>query len=101
MRPAATRASGWRRERPGWAGTPWTAAEGPHWGICSARTAGGRGRRQAPLGGRDRGRMSALAWRPSVRVTFLCPHLRIAGGVRAILTYADRLARRGHDDGDV
>jgi glycosyltransferase involved in cell wall biosynthesis len=31
-----------------------------------------------------------------VRVTFLCPHLRIAGGVRAILTYADRLARRGH-----
>jgi glycosyltransferase involved in cell wall biosynthesis len=31
-----------------------------------------------------------------VRVTFLCPHLRIAGGVRAILTYADRLTRRGH-----
>ncbi len=31
-----------------------------------------------------------------MRVTFLCPHLRIAGGVRAILTYADRLARRGH-----
>jgi glycosyltransferase involved in cell wall biosynthesis len=31
-----------------------------------------------------------------VRVTILCPHLRIAGGVRAILTYADRLARRGH-----
>jgi glycosyltransferase involved in cell wall biosynthesis len=31
-----------------------------------------------------------------VRVTFLCPHLRIAGGVRAILTYADRLARGGH-----
>jgi glycosyltransferase involved in cell wall biosynthesis len=30
-------------------------------------------------------------------VTVLCPHLRIAGGVRAILTYADRLARRGHD----
>jgi glycosyltransferase involved in cell wall biosynthesis len=30
------------------------------------------------------------------RITFLCPHLRIAGGVRAILTYADRLARRGH-----
>jgi glycosyltransferase involved in cell wall biosynthesis len=26
----------------------------------------------------------------------LCPHLRIAGGVRAILTYADRLAGRGH-----
>jgi glycosyltransferase involved in cell wall biosynthesis len=32
-----------------------------------------------------------------VRVTFLCPHLRIAGGVRAILAYADRLAARGHD----
>jgi glycosyltransferase involved in cell wall biosynthesis len=32
-----------------------------------------------------------------LRITFLCPHLRIAGGVRAILTYADRLARRGHD----
>jgi glycosyltransferase involved in cell wall biosynthesis len=31
-----------------------------------------------------------------VRITFLCPHVRIAGGVRAILTYADRLARRGH-----
>jgi glycosyltransferase involved in cell wall biosynthesis len=34
-----------------------------------------------------------------VRITFLCPHLRIAGGVRAILTYADRLAGRGHDVG--
>jgi glycosyltransferase involved in cell wall biosynthesis len=32
-----------------------------------------------------------------MRVTFLCPHLRIAGGVRAILTYADRLAALGHD----
>lgn len=31
-----------------------------------------------------------------MRITILCPHLRIAGGVRAILTYADRLARRGH-----
>jgi glycosyltransferase involved in cell wall biosynthesis len=31
-----------------------------------------------------------------VRVTFLCPHLRVAGGVRAILTYADRLAVQGH-----
>jgi glycosyltransferase involved in cell wall biosynthesis len=31
-----------------------------------------------------------------MRVTFLCPHLRIAGGVRAILTYADRLAALGH-----
>lgn len=32
-----------------------------------------------------------------MRITFLCPHLRIAGGVRAILTYADRLAGRGHE----
>ena len=32
-----------------------------------------------------------------LKVTFLCPHLRIAGGVRAILTHADRLAARGHD----
>jgi glycosyltransferase involved in cell wall biosynthesis len=32
-----------------------------------------------------------------VKVTFLCPHLRIAGGVRAILTHADRLAARGHE----
>ncbi len=31
-----------------------------------------------------------------MRVTFLCPHVRIAGGVRAILTYADRLAALGH-----
>jgi glycosyltransferase involved in cell wall biosynthesis len=31
-----------------------------------------------------------------LRISFLCPHVRIAGGVRAILTYADRLARRGH-----
>jgi len=31
-----------------------------------------------------------------VRITFLCPHVRIAGGVRAILTYADRLAGGGH-----
>ncbi len=31
-----------------------------------------------------------------MRVTFLAPHVRIAGGVRAILTYADRLAGRGH-----
>ena len=29
-------------------------------------------------------------------LTFLCPHLRIAGGVRAILTYADRLTALGH-----
>jgi glycosyltransferase involved in cell wall biosynthesis len=32
----------------------------------------------------------------TLRITVLCPHLRIAGGVRAILTYADRLACRGH-----
>ena len=31
-----------------------------------------------------------------MRVTVLCPHVRIAGGVRAILTYADRLSGRGH-----
>ncbi len=31
-----------------------------------------------------------------MKITFLCPHLRIAGGVRAILTYADRLAAGGH-----
>lgn len=29
-------------------------------------------------------------------ITFLVPHLRIAGGVRAILAYADRLAALGH-----
>jgi glycosyltransferase involved in cell wall biosynthesis len=32
-----------------------------------------------------------------LKITFLSPHIRIAGGVRAILTYADRLAGRGHD----
>ena len=32
-----------------------------------------------------------------MRVTWLAPHVRIAGGVRAILAYADRLAGRGHD----
>ena len=31
-----------------------------------------------------------------MRITFVSPHVRIAGGVRAILTYADRLAGRGH-----
>jgi glycosyltransferase involved in cell wall biosynthesis len=30
-------------------------------------------------------------------VTFLAPHLRIAGGVRAILMYADRLTGLGHE----
>jgi L-malate glycosyltransferase len=33
----------------------------------------------------------------ALRVTILCPHVRVAGGVRAILTYADRLALNGHD----
>jgi glycosyltransferase involved in cell wall biosynthesis len=33
----------------------------------------------------------------AVKIVFLCPHLRIAGGVRAVLAYADRLAGRGHD----
>jgi glycosyltransferase involved in cell wall biosynthesis len=32
-----------------------------------------------------------------VKITFLVPHLRIAGGIRVILTYADRLGKRGHD----
>ncbi len=32
-----------------------------------------------------------------LKITVLAPHVRIAGGVRAILTYADRLAARGHD----
>ncbi|HET7876356.1 MAG TPA: glycosyltransferase family 4 protein [Methylomirabilota bacterium] len=32
-----------------------------------------------------------------MKITFLCPHIRIAGGVRAILAHADRLARRGHE----
>jgi glycosyltransferase involved in cell wall biosynthesis len=36
-------------------------------------------------------------WPPSLRITFLCPHLRISGGVRALLTYANRLAARDHD----
>jgi len=32
-----------------------------------------------------------------MKVTFLCPHLRVAGGVRAILIHADRLVQRGHE----
>lgn len=32
-----------------------------------------------------------------MRITFLSPHVRVAGGVRAILSYADRLAARGHE----
>jgi glycosyltransferase involved in cell wall biosynthesis len=33
----------------------------------------------------------------TLKITFLAPHIRIAGGVRAILTYADRLAGLGHE----
>jgi glycosyltransferase involved in cell wall biosynthesis len=33
----------------------------------------------------------------TLKITFLAPHVRIAGGVRAILTYADRLAALGHE----
>lgn len=32
-----------------------------------------------------------------MRITFCCPHIKVAGGVRAILTYADRLTRLGHE----
>ena len=32
-----------------------------------------------------------------MRILFTIPHLKISGGTRIILTYADRLARRGHD----
>ena len=32
-----------------------------------------------------------------MKITFLSPHLRVAGGVRALLTHAGRLAARGHD----
>ncbi len=32
-----------------------------------------------------------------MKIAFLAPHIRIAGGVRAILTHADRLAGRGHE----
>jgi glycosyltransferase involved in cell wall biosynthesis len=31
-----------------------------------------------------------------MKITFLCPTIRISGGVRAILSYADHLAGRGH-----
>src|SRR5262245_21510884 len=40
--------------------------------------------------------LSSPRWH-RMRITFLSPHLRIAGGVRAILTHADRLGARGHD----
>ena len=32
-----------------------------------------------------------------MKITFLCPDLRISGGVRVILAYADQLAGVGHD----
>ncbi len=32
-----------------------------------------------------------------MKITFITPHIKIAGGIRAILTYASRLAQRGHD----
>jgi glycosyltransferase involved in cell wall biosynthesis len=53
-------------------------------------------RERAPRPGRLRQDRHGLDGDLDLRVTFLCPHVRIAGGVRAILTYADRLARRGH-----
>lgn len=31
-----------------------------------------------------------------MRITLLAPHLKVAGGTRAMLTYADLLAKRGH-----
>jgi len=32
-----------------------------------------------------------------VKITFLTPHINISGGVKIILGYADRLAKRGHE----
>lgn len=32
-----------------------------------------------------------------MKITFLLPHIRISGGVKALLEYANRLARMGHD----
>lgn len=32
-----------------------------------------------------------------MKITFLAPHIKIAGGIRAILTYADLLAKRNHE----
>lgn len=32
-----------------------------------------------------------------MKITFLAPHLKISGGVRVILTYADLLAKRGNE----
>jgi glycosyltransferase involved in cell wall biosynthesis len=53
-------------------------------------------RERAPRPGRLPEHGDGLDGDLSLRVIILCPHLRIAGGVRAILTYADRLAGRGH-----
>ncbi len=33
----------------------------------------------------------------TMRITFIAPHVKPAGGPRAFLAYADRLARRGHE----
>lgn len=32
-----------------------------------------------------------------MKITFLTPHIYISGGVKLILGYADRLAKRGHE----
>ncbi|HWB19714.1 MAG TPA: hypothetical protein VG711_05385, partial [Phycisphaerales bacterium] len=32
-----------------------------------------------------------------MRITFILPHAGLAGGIRIVAIYADRLARRGHD----
>ncbi|MGB3616099.1 MAG: glycosyltransferase family 4 protein [Elainellaceae cyanobacterium] len=32
-----------------------------------------------------------------MKITFMCPHLDLAGGVRVIAIYADRLKKMGHD----
>lgn len=32
-----------------------------------------------------------------MKITFLTPHINISGGVKIILRYADRLAKKGHD----
>ena len=32
-----------------------------------------------------------------MKITFLAPHIKIAGGTRAFLTYADLLAKKGHE----
>jgi glycosyltransferase involved in cell wall biosynthesis len=53
-------------------------------------------RQRHPRSGRVPTQRPGLDGDLALKLTFLCPHLRIAGGVRAILTYADRLTARGH-----